>query len=242
MNIFARELVIILGDHEKELSNLFGLRNEYFHMLPSKVTRLKRSLSEDITATLSSDELELLQAWVPLDETGQEMRHLRAALVAETVHRLLAGRMDGTNAQHVGELVLALLLATNGDESQQLSETILQNVRGSLAPPSMAHGAVRGVTDGRLLPEDESRDNTTERIQRALDPAAEAYALGTLWLEIARDTEHRSEQLGYLALARTLLDRARTLAQGVPSFAEGPPVDELLAAISVAKNDLDLLR
>ncbi len=210
MNIFARELVSILGQHGKELSNLFGLRNRQFQILPSKVTRLKRSLSEDITATLSSDELELLQEWVPLDEAGLEMRRLRAALVAETIHRLLAGRMDRTSAQQVGELVLALLLAKTGDEAMQMNETILQNVRGSLgdlAPSNMADGTIRGITGERLLPGGELGDGTAERIQYVLDPAAETYAQGTLWLEVARNTESRSEQVGYLALASTLLHR-----------------------------------
>jgi hypothetical protein len=240
MNIFARELVAILGQHHRELSNLFGLRGNGIQILPSKVTRLKRSLSEDITATLNADELELLQDWAPLDDDGSEMRRLRAALLAEGVHHLLAGRMELTNAQRMGELALALLLAEDGAEAKRLGDAILQNVRGGLAPSSSARGALRGIPDDTLPPPDVEAD-AERTIERALDPPTEAYAQGALWLEIARDTENRSEQLGYLALARTLLARARTLAAGVPSYAEGTQLTELSAAITAAEADIDLL-
>jgi hypothetical protein len=83
MNIFAKELVAALGAHGKEVSSLFSLKvtDRYGverRLLPSKVTRLKRSLSEDLTATLNPDELDALQEWAEL--TAGEVARLRAAL------------------------------------------------------------------------------------------------------------------------------------------------------------------
>jgi hypothetical protein len=71
MNIFAKELVPVLGAHGKELSSLFGLKvtggyGVERRLLPSKVTRLKRSLIEDLMATLNPDELEVLEDWAEL--------------------------------------------------------------------------------------------------------------------------------------------------------------------------------
>lgn len=87
MNIFARELVLILDGHGKQLSNLYGLRlpdpyrpGQTIQIAPNKVTRLIRSLTEDITATLNAEELDALKGWAGLSD--EEMRRLRAAAKA----------------------------------------------------------------------------------------------------------------------------------------------------------------
>jgi hypothetical protein len=52
MNIFARELVQLLKEHGKELSNLFGRHTETHQIFPHKVTRLKQSLEDSIDTPL----------------------------------------------------------------------------------------------------------------------------------------------------------------------------------------------
>src|SRR5579863_6066245 len=116
-NIFARELQAILNAHNKNLSSLFGLRvpdpraptDPGKRIGPSKVTQLKDSLLDGSTATLNEHELQALQDWVPLDKEGKQLRCLRAALVAEGVRYLLAGRMRAEEAYEVSDLIFQIL-------------------------------------------------------------------------------------------------------------------------------------
>lgn len=246
MNIFARELVLILGAHDKELSNLFRLPVQRSYVgdpetiPPSKVTRLKRSLSEDITATLNADELDALQDWVPLDEDGEEMRRLRAALVAEAVRFLLAGRVSQQQATALGEVTLALLLGTDERQFATLRDQLLDSVRGVRGGVhgggSVERAALRGVLDDRAGNEGQvDAAPTDDEVERALDPAMEAYEQGTLWLEVARDTTDRGARRGYVALAESLLTRARELAEKAPNVAQGTPQQtDLLASLAAA--------
>jgi hypothetical protein len=243
MNIFARELVLVLGAHGKELSNLFGLKVEDDYtgierrILPSKVTRLKRSLSEDLTATLNVEELEALESWAQLTPT--EMRRLHAALVAEAVRALLAGRMMQRQASDLADLTMALLLGQDSAKMQTLRDQILDNDRGVRGDDALAPRVTRGISEETPLsgpPED-------DRITQALDPAMDAFEHGTLWLEVARDTSDRSARAGYIALARALLTRARELTTNVSGIAQGAPEQaDLLVAVDEAERDADMLR
>jgi hypothetical protein len=98
MNIFACEVANLLAAHGKVLGSLYTLHSTTYQLPPNKVTRLKRSLEEDITATLNAEELELVGEWLELDPEGEEIRRLRAALVAESVRHLLGGRMNRDQA------------------------------------------------------------------------------------------------------------------------------------------------
>lgn len=110
MNIFARELVALLGEHKKELGSLYGLHSRTYRLLPSKVTRLKRSLTENITATLNADDLELLVKWLKLNSDGEEILRLRAALLAEMIRHLLGGRMNVAVADELGEVAFQVFI------------------------------------------------------------------------------------------------------------------------------------
>src|SRR5436305_15101798 len=108
MNIFARELALILAAHGKELSSLFSIHSSDVTIHPSTVTRLKRSLKEPITVLLNAEQLSMLEEQLSL--TDQEMRRLRAALLAETVHRVLAGRMAISGAEELANVLYHMLL------------------------------------------------------------------------------------------------------------------------------------
>lgn len=92
------------------------MKTDTFQLLPNKVTRLRRSLFEDITATLNGEGLDILQKWVPLDADGVELRRLHAALVAEAVRHLLGGRMNRDEALQLGDITLQLLLDQPSEE------------------------------------------------------------------------------------------------------------------------------
>ncbi len=220
MNIFARELTQVLAEHDKELSSLYSIKSEVLAIHPGKVTRLKRSLVRDQTATLNADELELLRQRIPLTEV--ELRRLRAALVAEIVRYMLSGRMEVDHAEQVAELTFELLVAEDGGQMSALRDTVLEQIRTG------STGEASGAEDP---------------IERALEAATNEYAAGTLWLEMARDTRERSARLGFLAQAESLLMHARMLAAYPASVAlNSAQQAELLQLIDVALAEIELLR
>ncbi len=234
MNIFARELNAILAQHGKDLSSLYTLRSETFHIFPNKVTRLRRSLTRDITATLNSEELELLQKWVPLDAEGKELLRLRAALVAEAVRHLLSGRIERDKANAIGETVFQLLLGREPEQMLHLRDELLKSIRGGPRPPYL-------YDDTRQ--EDASPTPSTEEtppnpIEEALETAIAACEQGLLWLEVARGTDEPLARLGYFAQAKTLLHQARSLAINAPAETHGTPEQQQwLAMIEQALAD-----
>lgn len=249
MNIFARELALILRSHGKELGTLFGLRvpNAYTGVVreiaPTKVTRLKRSLSENITATLNADELEALQEWVPLDDNGQELRRLRAALVAEAVRHLLADRIDSSTASELGLITFQMLLGQESAELVTLRDRLLTDVRGERGSDAWEHHTVRGASNTPDLGEGVGPTVTPdELVERLLDPAAECYEQGLLWLEVARDIGEHAAQAAYVALATSLLTQAEQLVRTVASAARDTLQQRLLSeAISAALDEAQTL-
>ncbi len=230
MNIFARELALILAEHNKGLSSLFSIHSSDVTIHSSKVTRLKRSLKEPITALLNAEELAMLQERIPL--TDEEMRRLRAALLAETVHRVLAGRMSVDDAADVGDFLFQMLLHTDSTQMQDLRDRLLEETRGT-------YETLRGIIDEAPSPP----SNPTEAyISTLLEPVAETYHQGVLWLELAHATpDHLAEQ-GYVAHARALLAAAHDLALHPPSQAlNTAQQSEWLALIKAALEDCALL-
>lgn len=215
MNIFARELAQMLAEHGKILGSLFGLHSATYQLLPSKVARLKRSLVEDFTATLNAEELELVATWLKWDPEGDEIRRLRAALVAESVRHMLGGRMNRDQAQELGELTFQLLLGQEPAEFLSLREELLDGIRGGIPLGGNERSTLRGFI-GDESPQTESND---AQIEQALEPAVKTYEQGALWLEVARETSDQGTRLGYLAQARALLTRARELATNAPMIA-----------------------
>lgn len=216
MNIFARELAEVLADNGKRLGSLYGLHSDTYRIMPNKVRRLQRSLTQDITATLNAEELELLAEWLGLDSDGEEIRRLRAALVAESVRYLLSGRMDRDQALSLGEITFQLLLGQESEEFLSLRDRLLEGVRGGFPLEQDGGDALWSVTN-----ENYKLDNSwNDQVEQALEPAVETYEQGALWLEVARDTKDREMQLGYVAQAQTLLDRARDLAIHSPAITQ----------------------
>lgn len=239
MNIFAHELAELLADHGKVLGSLYGLHSATYQLLPNKVTRLKRSLEEDITATLNAEELELVADWLDLDPEGEEIRRLRAALVAEAVRHLLGGRMNRDQALELGELTFQLLLGQEPEEFLTLRNELLEGVRGGILSEQAERGALRGV----IGVESQQTEAEAAQIEQALESVVKTYEQGALWLEVARETSERGTRLGYLAQAHALLARAKDLATNAPTVAIGTTQQqEWLTIIEAALTEATTLR
>jgi hypothetical protein len=183
VNIFARELAILLAKHGKDLSSLYSMSTMKHKIYPNKVTLLKLSLTQNKTATLNAEDLEMLAEVLKLPPNGKEMKQLRAALLAETVRYLLGGRMDIKSANDLGEVTFQLLLGKDPDDLLKQREDLLTNMR----------------------------EDDIEEIDPSLEIAAEIYGQGALWLEVARDTHNPGMRQSYLASALSLLHRAKDL-------------------------------
>jgi hypothetical protein len=233
-NIFAEQLVEVLGEHDKELSNLFGLHNDDVEIYPGTVVRLKRSLSRDITATLNTAQIDLVQE--KFDLTDDEVRRLRAALVAEAVRHMLGTvrYMDAAVAYQLGMVMLRLLTSDDPAQMEAACSHLLSEMRGAVERDEDDDDAQRGdLAD--TPPPDAPMD---ERISAALDAAEEAYFQGMLWSELARASKSRAARAGLAAQARDWLARARSLADAPPSVALGTPQQAaLLRAIARAHDD-----
>lgn len=239
MNIFARELAKLLADHGKVLGSLYGLHSATHQLFPNKVTRLKRSLEEDITATLSAEELELVARWLGWDLAGAEIRRLRAALVAESVRHLLGGRMNRDQALKLGEMTFQLLLDQEPEEFLTLRDELLAGIRGGIPSEQTERGAFFGVIRGGGQP----TEPEVAQIEQALEPAVQTYEQGALWLEVARETNDQGIRQGYLAQARTLLALAKDLATNAQTIAIGTTQQrEWLTIMEAALSEASRLR
>lgn len=234
MNIFVRELILILAAHEKKLSSLYSFHSSNIAIHQEKVRRLQRTLEgplKESSFTLNGEEIAMLQEQVPL--TDEEVRRLRAALLAESVRRLLTqpGRVSIDTAEELANIAFQMLLSTEGEQMQNLRDQLLEQVR------SMQE-ALRDVIEEEAI----SSDVGEEQVSTLLEPAAEAYYQGVLWLELARARPDWLSRRGYAAHAKALLEAARDLARYAPSRALNTPEQATwLTLIEAALEDVSLL-
>lgn len=204
VNLFALELGALLEQHGQTLTVLYTILAPDGHpaISPVKVARLQRSLTEDIPAVLSAPELTTLAA--ELGFAPEEEQRIRAALLGEAVHRLLMGRVSKLTALEEGERILELVLAESEDD-ETLREALLRGARrveGEPRPPAADVNAA---------------------VSAALEPSAQAYAEGELWLNVALDTPDTDLQEDLLGLAWTALNRSAQLLATAPPVAQGTP-------------------
>jgi hypothetical protein len=129
MNIFARELEKLLRRHNKLLGSLYSFHSASSRIVPAKVTRLKKSLKRDMTATLNADELALVAEALGWHAEGEEVLRLRAALLAENVRHLLGGRMNQKEAVRLAEIAFQMFLCQEVADMQMLCSKLLEGVR-----------------------------------------------------------------------------------------------------------------
>jgi hypothetical protein len=187
MNIFAEQLVDVLAKHQHELSNLFTWRQD---IPPSAVVRLKASLTTDQSATLNTDQIDFLADKYGFDEADH--RRLRAALLAEAVRKMLAGRMDTRIAYRLGLVTLDLLLSDDPDDVMQAVDELVTQVRDLPLELRTLPEVVRGIPSDDehgganhplVVAAQEMKDAPVFDMSRllALNNAEEAYHQGLLW-------------------------------------------------------------
>jgi hypothetical protein len=234
MNIFARVLAYVLAAHGKELGSLYTMKSEWLSIPPSKVTRLKRSLTQDHTATLNAEELEMLRQQVPL--TDEDMRRLRAALVAEAVRYMLAGRIVYTQATEIATLLFDLLILPDTGQLKRVQDDVFETVRGVMPGLGDPLAEIETPSEPSSTADDEGP------VSLALEPARRAYEDGALWLEYARHATARGVRVSSCILARSLLARAREMTQDAPTVAMNTPEQaELLALIEGALGEANVI-
>lgn len=243
MNIFAEQLVKVLGDHNHELSNLFSWR---LVISPGTVIRLKASLISEKSATLNAEQIEFIGEKYGFTE--DDNRRLRAALVAEAVRKLVADRLAINLANQLGNLTLQLLLSDNPEEVMQIGETLLNQIRGDpgiagIVPIQRGLGDAAADSEEPLLVAARNMDidpGLEAVALLALDNAEEALHQGLLWLEVAREAGDRHSRLGYIGQARALLARGRELAIQCAQVAQGSAWQHsLLADITTATDTVE---
>ena len=121
-NLFARELVQILAAHGLQLEQLADLVD----IEPATIQRLQRSLhSSNISPVLSPDEMGLLVTSLLINST--EQGHLKAAILATAIKRLLKDQLGLDYARQITEQIYPLLLDASlhadlgilGDENRE---------------------------------------------------------------------------------------------------------------------------
>lgn len=202
MNLFAHALEASLSNHGQTMMCLYTLRDREGApaILPAKVSRLQRALTDDVTAILNEREIAILAMALPLEHI--EVRRLCAALTGEAVRQLLAGRVSAMSALQEGERVVDLLIEEEEDVESLRTEL------GRSGPVFTSE--LRGPTADR-----------NARVSDALDAAAEACELGELWLSMAIAAHDRDRQEDLLGTAWTALDRAAQLLAVAPAVAQG---------------------
>lgn len=220
MNIFARELQDVLSSHHWALNQLYA---PIFTINPARVSALIRSLERYQTVTLNPTQLEIMQREIPFDKDGEDLRRLRAAIIAEGIQFILAKRIAVQDALHVAELALSLLLTRDIAEMVKAREGVISHTRGALDMVAMA-------ANTQAQPEDE--------IAYLID----LYEEGMLYLELARQQDENLLAKGYAMQAEILLTYARAEALDLePILASAHDGQGLLAAIEAGLQAANLL-
>jgi hypothetical protein len=222
MNIFAREVVWAMRAHGFDVGSRYAAA---FSLPLIKVRRLCRSLTEDITAILNDAEMQRVDQI--LHFLPQDWQRIRAALVAESIHRLLVGRADRDTAQCVADLVFNLLTTHQTSEGDDLRQMMVNRVRDAMREIDRAP-VLALVTD--------------RRIAVAFEQAEELSDRALLWLARAREAVDMNERTEYLLQAHVLLNTAHSLATFPPAFAVNTEEQRsVLADIDAAERAADRL-
>jgi hypothetical protein len=150
----------------------------------------------------------------------------------------------------LGEITFRMLTDARGEEMVVLRTRLLgdvRDVRGVERTAAWERQLVRGAGGDAQLGASNALNmpgasSGQDLVGQLLDPAAERYERGALWLEMARDAREGTARAGYVALATNLLTQARELARTTPSAAQGTPQQqELLDVIAAALEDAQIV-
>lgn len=197
MCIFARSLRDVLHAKDKRIGSLYTVLVDERPIPPVQIIRLQRAAGGDCTlsVTLNPAQLEAVRDKFKLDT--EDMRQLKTALLAESQFRLLLDRIPSDNAVRIAEGIFRLLLDADAD---------------TLNAYGLDFDTVRGDPDEYVLEDLPPTLSALEhQVHAALEPVAQAYEEGELWLDCARTANHPGRVRAYAELATSLLAHAARL-------------------------------
>ena len=213
MCIFARRLSEILDARDKRIGSLHTVvvgtrRNLPYGIPPLQIIRLKRAASGDctISVTLSPEQLEAVRIKFDLDE--EEMRQLKAALLAESQLRLLLGRIPADRAVRMATAIFHMLLDARTLDAFDVD---LDEVRG-------------GIDDDSLADLSEPLALLEQRFHRELEPVGQVYDEAVLWLDRAYVENEATRKRMYAEQASLLLTYVGTLVARLSLPVEAAPL------------------
>ena len=215
MCIFAHRLSEILEARGKRIGSLHTVvvgtrRNLPYGIPPLQIIRLKRAASGDCTmsVTLSPEQLEAVRIKFDLDE--EEMRQLKAALLAESQLRLLLGRIPGDRAVRMANGLFQMLLDADTE---------------TLTAYDVDWDEMRGEIDDETLEELSSPLGMLEqRFHKESEPVAQAYDEAVLGLDRAYAENDRARKRLYAGLALSLLAHASAMLASLSLPADAAPL------------------
>lgn len=206
MCIFAKQLRIVMHKHDKTLGSLYSVRIGERVIHPVQIERLKQVADGDCSksVTLNPDEIDAIEQEFTFD--AEDTLRIRAALVAESLYRLLVARIAPDKALELSEFLFEALFQPNNAALIQLQTQIID-----------------GVRDVPTLPDEEpaARAPVERQIEEGLEPAINAYEEGVLWLNAAYSAADDMRRRGFAMLAASLLQDASELIAYPPGIAEG---------------------
>lgn len=227
MCIFARQLRIVLHQHNRHLGSLYTVRMGDRLIHPKQIERLKRAADGDCSksVTLNPQEIEAIERTFAL--TTDDIRRLRAALIAEALYRLVLGRIAPDKALELSELLFGALFKLDDAAMAEWRAVTLDEVRSHPALPE-EKPAVPALIE--------------QQIEEGLEPAIGAYEEGILWLNAAHDAIDDMRRRGFALLAASLLNDAKELIDYPLNIVEGTPQQaDWREVVAVALNDARLL-
>jgi len=200
MCIFAKQLQYILQQKKKTFWHLRNISVEYPTTIKDISSEQLRRLHEaasgncNISVALNSHELEAVQEAFQFSQ--EDIRRMRAALVAESILRFLLNRIEAPKAVQISETFFHLFFDANDSEFITLRSRMIKDIRADERTPEQIVADASG--------------------QSSLEAAIEAYEHALLWLDTARVEPNPILRRGYLAMVSSLLTSAHEQLTEIP--------------------------
>lgn len=215
MCIFARRLSEILDARGKRIGSLhmvivYERNGQKVGIPPVQIMRLQQAANGDctMTVTLSPEQLEAVRNKFNLDD--EEMRQLKAALLAEFELRLLLDRIPPGPAVRMASNIFQMLLDARTLDAFDVD---LDDMRGEV--------------DDELLDELSSPLAVLEqRFHSDLEPVTQAYDEAVLWLNRAYEAQDPARRRMYAGLTSSLLAHASAFLASLSLPTEAAPLSD----------------
>jgi len=214
MCIFARCLSDILVAKGKSIGSLHTVivddrRTPPLRIPPLQIMRLKQATKDGCTmsVTLNPAQLEAVRDKFNLDD--EDMRVLKAALLAESGVRLLLDRIPPDEALKIANGIFHMML----EADTETLDTYGVDIEG-----------VRGIDDEMFDELSFPLVALEQEYRQELEPVAQVYDEAVVWLNRAYDLDDTNRRRMYIKLVCSLLDSARSFLASLSLPAEAVPL------------------